>query len=199
MACRSQHVVFRKNDWARIGSFDTILMLYIVHYRVIVCSDMRKLVNNLRQGIYRMRETMPKLVFKDAFDIAMKVGDKVDVHWRQFFVVVLALVAWLTSKISVLGTWEATILSIAIILFFLFNTIGLIRSYLLMSVAISEAYTIALATQFSSDKTNAYMDQAPDELSFRYQIPIVILTHCFTCVFLLYLVWTRGGQTAVPV
>jgi len=72
--------------------------------------------------------------------MAMKMGDKVEGSWRQFYVIILAMAAWgFTSSISEMILSAKLAVLFAGLIFTVNSCISLLKLYLLLSVLVSEA------------------------------------------------------------
>ena len=130
--------------------------------------------------------------FKEAFDVAISVGNKVDVYWRQFFVVLLAFLGWITSiRTTNIDVMVAFGVSAFIVLFFVFNAVGLLRIYTLLIIAVTETSELARVTAFYSSMAREQSEKRINIFDYRSRNKLVILSHVFCAILLLILVWAK--------
>lgn len=127
------------------------------------------------------------LTFKDALDLAMKAGDKIDADWRQYFTVVFALLAYVSSNLTNIHVPEALIVSAGIIFFSVFNAVALIRQYILISLLADEARVLALKTPFASAHVQRFVDNRTYTFKFPLRKTICFVAHALASVAIIYL------------
>lgn len=91
---------------------------------------------------------------KDCFDLATKIGDKIEAAWRQFYIVVLAVSAWSfspTSDAILKNKLILVFITIAVGVFFICNCIFVVKMYRLISILLDELSLRAQEGAFLDD------------------------------------------------
>ena len=131
----------------------------------------------------------PLLTLKDTLELSFLSGDQINTHWKLYYTVVFALLAWLSSNISVIGILEASLVTVWMIIFSVFNAVGLIRLYKITDLFVDEANELAKKDHFSSKMLESYTKQDARKYSFSFRSPLVIVAHILAAVAIIYISW----------
>jgi hypothetical protein len=131
----------------------------------------------------------PSLLLKDALELALTAGDKIDNDWRQYFTVAFGLLAYVSSNLTKIHLPEATIVSAGIIFFSMFNAVALVRQYIVIDLLVDEAASIALISQFASERVHEQLTSRPYRFKFPYRKTACFLAHMLAAAGIIYLVF----------
>lgn len=126
---------------------------------------------------------------KDCFDMATKIGDKIEAAWRQFYIVVLAISAWCFSPNSeniLNNRFVFVVIIFAISVFFAFNCIFLIKMYKLIDILLNELYLRAEEGAFIREESkDKFMNLAINRM-YKNSGVVAVVGHfiCFVAIFI---------------
>ena len=130
------------------------------------------------------------LSLKDCYDMTLKMGDKVEGGWRQFYVVILAITAWgLIANVSSFAIGPKLIILFTVLTFTVHNCIALLKMYSILAILTKETYARATEFHFLVPENIALFRQASGAISFDRVRILVVGTHslCFLVVCYIYL------------
>lgn len=136
-----------------------------------------------------LQSLKPSLTLMDGLQLALKAGDKIDTIWQQYFTVVFALLAWLSSNITHIGPTEATFITIGINIFSLTNCNALIRAYLLIDLIVDETNALAKHAIFLHPRVQTIVSKERPRFTFPFRIPIALFAHVIAAAAIIYLAW----------
>ena len=141
------------------------------------------------------RSLKPSLTLIDGLQLALKAGDKIDTIWYQYFTVVFALLAWLSSNITRIGPTEAGFITIGIVLFSIFNCNALIRAYLLIDLIVDETNALAKQSIFIHPRVQSLASKERQKFTFPFRIPVALFAHIIAAAAIIYLAWNAAPRS----
>jgi hypothetical protein len=129
--------------------------------------------------------------FKDAMDVALRLGDNVNSLWNFYLTVQLALVGALLAISLRLKTGQKIVATIAFLIFVIVNWTGLMQQYYLLNAAIAELKLQVYTVDLKNDSLKAIIHNV--DFSNRYWVTTV--AHAISDIIVLCLIWFNRLRT----
>lgn len=134
-----------------------------------------------------------QLSLKDCYDMSLKLGDKIDGCWRQFYIVTFGIAAWsFSTSAGLLGIKPIILILFAAFIFTVHSATMMLKLYPVFNLLLKETKARVCSKHFLLENSEANFSKAANAIDYEKAKIYVIGTHALCYIAEAYLFLSKA-------